>query len=153
MNVNSCITPFLTADVRQEHHSSLYRVKADKAIRASPSYTNGAGVMIEIVLNYVHNLWIGWKYDHMKHFRSISWYTGKHVRPYIHKIILCGHVQTFLLMWVSSNGSSDICCFRFEDSLKRICWGKMFGFVCSYSHVNNQRPINMKNKSGLFGKK
>lgn len=36
MNVNSCITPFLTADVRQEHHFSPYRVKADKAIRLLP---------------------------------------------------------------------------------------------------------------------
>lgn len=33
----------------------------------------------------------------MKHVTSISWHTGKHVMPYIHLIILCGHVQTFLL--------------------------------------------------------
>lgn len=102
--------------------------------------------MIEMVLNYVHNFWIGWKYDHMKHR-----FPSTHVRPDIHKIILCGYVQTFLLMWISSNESADVCCFRFEDIRKRICWEKMFVFAFYYSRVNNQRPINMKNKSGLFG--
>lgn len=60
------------------------------------------------------------------------------MKPYIYEIVLHGHVQTFVLMWVSSNVSSDVCCFRFEDSHK-ICREQMFAFVFSFltAMVNN----------------